>query len=87
MNCGHGTREWDKMKITKRQFRKLVREAWLDAEEDDFLQQKLAFLDVQAEVWAELFEASSSSGTKQQIRQGLEDLYDRLFNDIFEGGY
>ena len=72
------------MKITKRQLRKLVREAY--DEEDNFLQQKLAFLDVQEELWAEAFEFPRSPGVKQQIRQHLEDVYDRLFNDIFQGG-
>lgn len=72
------------MKITKRQLAKLIREVY--SEQDDFLQQKLAFLDVQEELWSEAFEASHSPGVKQQIRQRLEDVYDTLFSDIFQGG-
>jgi len=74
------------MKITKRQLRRIIRETWLDAEEDDFSHQKLAFLDVQEDLWTEAFEFQHSPGVKQQIRQGLEDLYDRLFDDFYQGG-
>ena len=74
------------MKITKRQLRRVVKEAWIDDEDEDSLQERLIFLDAQTDIWAEMLESSYSPGAEQQIRQGLEDLYDRLFDDFFQGG-
>tara|TARA_Y100000034_G_C6863959_1_gene393520 strand:- start:1237 stop:1506 length:270 start_codon:yes stop_codon:yes gene_type:complete len=74
------------MKITKKQLRRLVKEAWQDPSEEDLMQDRLVFLDAQTDIWAEMLESSHSPGIEQQIRQGLEDLYDRLVDDLFRGG-
>jgi hypothetical protein len=67
------------MKITKQQLRQIVKEAWLD--EDPHLE-KRAFLDAQADIWADALEAYELPGAQRQIRQSLEDLYNQLFDNI-----
>ena len=69
------------MKVTKRQLRRIIKETWFDSEAEDSQHERLAFLDAQVDIWADTLDASSTPGMQQHIRQGLEDLYDRLFDD------